>query len=91
MERTYLDAATSMPVRNEVLEEMIPYFKTDFGNPSTNHEMGRRPRQAMERARGEVSDLIMAGSDTIIFTSGATESILGPKMGCPSPLLNIQE
>lgn len=75
MKRVYLDAATAMPVRAEVLKEMLPYFTEHFGNPASIHELGREPRIAMDKARGEVAGLIGAGPEEIVFTSGATESI----------------
>ena len=75
MDRVYLDAATSLPVRREVLEEMLPFFTEHFGNPSSIHELGRIPREAVERSRGHVASLISADPSEIVFTSGATESI----------------
>ncbi len=75
MKRVYLDAATSMPTMEAVVKEMLPYMTENYGNPSSIHEMGRFPRDGMERSRKEVADLISAKPEEIIFTSGATESI----------------
>lgn len=88
MERVYLDAATSMPVRKEVLQEMLPFFTDHFGNPSSIHEMGRLPREAMEKARKEVASLISGDPSEIIFTSGATESI---NLALRGPLPHIKD
>lgn len=85
--RIYLDAATSMPMRQEVLDEMIPFFTEEFGNPSSIHEMGRKPREAVDLARSRVADLISSGPEEIIFTSGATESINLALRG-PVPFFN---
>lgn len=58
-----------------VLDEMIPYFTTHYGNPhSKTHIYGLISLDAMEKARGQVASLIGADPKEIIFTSGATES-----------------
>lgn len=54
---------------------MLPYFTETFGNPSsTIHSAGRKAAGAVERARGQVADVIKARAGEIVFTSGATES-----------------
>jgi len=71
----YLDHHATTPVDPRVLEEMLPYFRGEFGNAaSQTHEFGWRAREALERARGEVAGAIGASADDIIMTSGATES-----------------
>jgi cysteine desulfurase len=90
MKRVYLDSATSMPVREEVVRKMIPFMTTFFGNPSSIHEMGREPRDAMEKARKQVANLISASPEEIIFTSGATESINLALRG-PLPFINDRD
>lgn len=64
-----------MPVRQEVIDAMLPYMTEHYGNPSSIHGMGRIPRESMDRARSGVADLISSEPNEIIFTSGATESI----------------
>lgn len=64
-----------MPTRREVVEEMLPFFTEHYGNPSSIHELGKKPRRAMEVARERVASLIGSDPSEIIFTSGATESI----------------
>ncbi|HXM19202.1 MAG TPA: cysteine desulfurase family protein [Candidatus Tumulicola sp.] len=71
----YLDYAATTPCRQEVLEAMLPYFATDFGNAaSIDHAMGSRARKAVERAREQVALLVGAAPEEVIFTSGSTES-----------------
>ncbi|HOT97238.1 MAG TPA: cysteine desulfurase family protein [bacterium] len=76
MKPIYMDHHATTPLEPEVLEAMMPYLTTEFGNPSSStHDFGRRARAAVENAREEVAAMISAErSDEIIFTSGATES-----------------
>lgn len=71
----YLDYNSTTPLDPRVLEAMLPYFTEQFANPSSAHNAGKQVRLAIERARRQVSDLIGADSDEIVFTSGATEAI----------------
>lgn len=74
-QRVYLDHNATTPTHPEVLEEMLPYYKDIFGNPSSVHQFGREARKAVEEARRKIADLIGAASpDEIVFTSGGTES-----------------
>lgn len=70
----YLDNAASTPVRDEVLQEMLPYFKENFGNPSSIHRHGRLATKAIETARKRIAELINAQPNEILLTSGGTES-----------------
>jgi len=74
MKRIYLDYAATTPAAPEVVAAMIPYFGDVFGNPSSIYFCGQEARQALEQARTNVSQLIRAQEDEIIFTSGGTES-----------------
>ncbi|MHB1716147.1 MAG: cysteine desulfurase family protein, partial [Acidimicrobiales bacterium] len=55
-------------------EAMAPYLGAEFGNPSSDHALGRRARQAVEEARASVAALIGAAPNEVVFTSGGTES-----------------
>jgi len=71
----YMDHHATTPVDERVLAAMLPYFEARFGNPaSRTHAHGRDARDAVERGRAQVAELLGAKADEIVFTSGATES-----------------
>lgn len=71
----YLDCAATTPIDERVAREIEQYLLEDFGNAgSRTHEYGARAKQRVGRAREEVGALVGAGSDEVVFTSGATES-----------------
>ncbi len=70
----YLDYNGTTPHAPEVIAAMRPFLETEFGNPSSGHAYGAKPRQAVEAARRQVATLLNAPPETIIFTSGGTES-----------------
>ena len=70
----YLDYAATTPVEERVLDAMLPYFRTTFGNAASLHRFGREASEAVERAREQVSRLLGCASRDIIWTSGATEA-----------------
>ncbi|MGA2404544.1 MAG: aminotransferase class V-fold PLP-dependent enzyme [Syntrophobacteraceae bacterium] len=74
MKRIYMDNNATTRLHPEVLEEMLPYLRDHYGNPSSIHWFGQEARRAMDRARGYVADFIGASSDEIVFTSGGTEA-----------------
>lgn len=70
----YLDYQATTPVDPRVVDAMLPYLTTEFGNPSSGHPYGLAAKTAVEEARGEVADLIGARAEEIVFTSSGTES-----------------
>jgi len=74
MNRVYLDFNATTPVEPEVLEAMLPFFSTEFGNAASIHTFGQKSRAAVETAREKVAALIGARPQEIVFTSGGTES-----------------
>jgi cysteine desulfurase len=74
MTRIYFDNAATTPLDKEVLEAMLPYMTTNFGNPSSIYSYGRESRMAIENARKSVARLLNAHPGEIFFTSGGTES-----------------
>jgi len=69
-----LDHAATTPLDARVLEAMLPYLREVFGNPSSLHDWGDEPRDALETARGQVASLIGAQAQEVIFTGNATEA-----------------
>src|SRR5262249_6632800 len=75
MRPLYLDYNATTPLDPRVFEAMRPYFLEEFGNAgSRTHLYGQRAKEAADRARQQVADLLGARSEEIVFTSGATES-----------------
>lgn len=70
----YLDHAATTPVAPEVLEAMLPYFQTFWGNPSSIHSFGRQANEGVELARAQVAKLLGSTPKEIYFTAGGTEA-----------------
>ena len=70
----YLDHSATTPVREEVLQAMLPYFSESFGNPSSIYTLAQESRKAVDDARETISHLLGARMSEIVFTSGGTES-----------------
>lgn len=73
-EHIYLDSAASTPVTDEVIAEMLPFMKQQYGNPSSIHRFGRETTRAIQLARKRVAGLVGASPREITFTSGGTEA-----------------
>lgn len=70
----YMDHNATTPLREEVLEAMLPYLREEFGNASSLHSFGIRARRAIESAREKVATALGAESREIVFTGCGTES-----------------
>ena len=70
----YLDHNATTPILPEVLEAMMPYLTTEWGNPSSAYKFGSKLKSVIETAREQVAELIGAPSRDVIITSCATES-----------------
>lgn len=74
MMEVYFDHVSTTPLHPDVLEVMLPYLRSNFGNPSNLHHVGQIARKAIGEAREKVADLIGSDTDEIIFTSSGTEA-----------------
>jgi cysteine desulfurase len=70
----YLDHNATTPILPEVLEAMMPYLTTEWGNPSSAYKFGAKLRSVIATAREQVAELIGAHPMDVMFTSCATES-----------------
>ena len=68
----YLDNNSSTRIDPEVLEEMMPFLTTQYGNPSGSHRFGARVKEATDRAQERVAALLGCQPNEIVFTSGGT-------------------
>lgn len=78
----YLDYNATTPVAEEVVEAMLPFLQRHYGNPSSNHPLGRAAAEAIEDARMHVAAAIGADREEVFFTSGGTESNNLAILGC---------
>lgn len=74
MKTIYLDNNATTRVAPEVIEEMLPYFTDQYGNPSSMHSFGGQVGKKIREAREKIAHLLGASEDEIIFTSCGTES-----------------
>jgi cysteine desulfurase len=71
----YLDHQATTPVDPRVLDAMLPYLTSGYGNPSSLHAYGRQAAEAIRAARNQLRELIGASTESeVVFTSGATEA-----------------
>lgn len=70
----YLDYNATTPVDPAVLEAMLPYLSTEFGNPSSSHGYGLPARTALEHARDQVRGLVSGGGGRLVFTGSGSEA-----------------
>lgn len=74
MENIYFDNAATTKLDEEVLQEMIPYLKENYGNASSIYKLGRESRKAVEESREKIARILNCKSNEIYFTAGGSES-----------------
>ena len=84
----YLDYNATTPHDPEVIAAMRPFFEEEFGNPSSSHYYGSKPKQAVIKAREQVASLLNCRPQEIVFTSGGTESNNFAIKGCAQAFRN---
>ncbi len=72
--KVYFDNAATTRPHPKVIEAMIPYLSSEYGNPSSIHSFGRKARVLVEEARELIANFIGANASEIYFTSGGTEA-----------------
>ena len=74
MENIYFDNAATTRLDDEVLNEMIPYLKENYGNASAIYKLGREARKAVEESREKIARILNCKPNEIYFTAGGSES-----------------
>lgn len=74
MKQIYLDYSATTPVKQEVVDAMLPYFSEFYGNPSSLYDLSYPSKDAIAKAREQVSGLINCDSSELFFTSCGSES-----------------
>src|SRR5437870_8274039 len=74
MDGIYLDYNATTPLDRAVLDAMLPFFTTHFGNAISMHSFGQEAARALEKARTQIASLLNCRPTEVIFTSGGTES-----------------
>ncbi len=72
--KVYLDNAATTPLAPEVFDAIVPILKSNFGNPSSSHFIGRTARALIETSRRSIASHLNCHTSEIIFTSGGTEA-----------------
>ena len=70
----YFDHSATTPVDKKVLEEMLPYFTTDFGNPSSVYSIGKKAKEVININRMKIANILGCKVNEIYFTSCGSES-----------------
>ena len=72
--KVYLDYSATTPVKEEVLNEMIPYFTERYGNASSLYTIGLESKAALDKAREQVANLVGASPKEIYFTGSGNKT-----------------
>ncbi|MCZ4149227.1 cysteine desulfurase, partial [Escherichia coli] len=83
----YMDAASTAPPRQDVLDMLNPLLTKDFGNPASLHEAGQQAKRANDWARTQVAGQLGVAAEEVYFTSGGTEganaAVIGAALAKP--------
>ncbi len=74
MKTIYLDNSSTTPLADEVLKEMLPFLKKEYGNASSIHQLGQKAYIAIDKSRKRIADFLNCSPDQIIFCDSATEA-----------------
>ncbi len=74
MRKCYFDHVATNPLDSRVFDEMMPYFKEEFGNPLSMYELGSKAKEAIDNARVQVASLIGSKASEIVFTASGAEA-----------------
>ena len=74
MNKIYLDNAATTPVRQEVVDAMLPYFTENYGNPSSVYQIAQINKKAIDESREKIASILGCNANEIFFTSGGSES-----------------
>ena len=74
MDPIYLDYNATTPIDPQVADAMLPYIREHFGNPSSSHAFGVTAREAVDKGRRQLAEMLGCWADEVVFTSGGTES-----------------
>ena len=74
MDIIYFDNSATTKIKTEVLNEMMPYLTTEYGNPSSLYSIGRKAKKTIEKSRRQVAELINCNPHEIYFTGSGSES-----------------
>ena len=76
MDEVYLDYNATTPIDSDVLNEMMPFFTTNYANPSSSFsKMSLKAQSAIKVASSRILNCLEANDHTLLYTSGATESV----------------
>ncbi|MCL8007498.1 cysteine desulfurase [Gelidibacter japonicus] len=74
MKQVYFDNAATTPIRDAVIERMVEVMRTQYGNASSTHSMGRSAKSLLERSRKSIASFFNVNASEIVFTAGGTEA-----------------
>lgn len=74
MKQVYFDNAATTPIRDAVIDRMVEVMRSQYGNASSTHSMGRSAKSLLERSRKSIASFFNVNASEIVFTAGGTEA-----------------